>query len=67
MPKVEGLDTDGKLVVSVHPDQVNIGEDGRISISNEELRKFVSDRSSTMAPDLHLILMGSDCGCKCCC
>lgn len=63
--KIEGLDTDGKLVVKVVPEQVQIDRDGNIVIQNKELMEFV--RAKKIDSEAHVILMGSDCGCKCCC
>lgn len=63
--KIEGLDSDGKLVVKVVPNQVHIDSDGNIVIQNRELMAFV--QSKKIDSEAHIILMGSDCGCKCCC
>jgi len=59
------LDTDGKMVIKVVPKQVTIEADGTIKIDNNELKKFLHGKK--IDADTHLILMGSDCGCKCCC
>lgn len=67
MARIEGLDTDGKKIVKVDPSQVVVGKDGTISINNEDLKKFVTEKKEEIAKDLHLILMGSSCGCQCCC
>lgn len=63
--KIAGLDSDGKLVVKVVPKQVHIDKDGNIVINNKELKAFVEKKQ--IDADAHIILMGSDCGCKCCC
>jgi hypothetical protein len=65
MSKPDDVDTDGKFVVKIVPTQVSIGDDGMVKISNKELTKFLS--GARIDQDAHLILMGSDCGCKCCC
>lgn len=59
------LDTDGKLVVKVVPQQVRVMENGMIHIENKELMEFL--RKRTVDENAHVILMGADCGCKCCC
>lgn len=63
--KIEGLDSDGKLVVKVVPNQVEIDKNGNVVINNKELKAFIQNRK--IDTDAHVILMGSDCGCKCCC
>lgn len=63
--KIDGLDSDGKLVVKVVPKQVEIDKDGNVVINNKELKAFIQNRK--IDADAHVILMGSDCGCKCCC
>lgn len=65
MAQPADVDTDGKFVVKVVPSQVTLSDDGMVQISNKELTKFLS--SARIDEDAHLILMGSDCGCKCCC
>ncbi len=62
---IEGLDTDGKKVVKVVPHQVKVDKAGNVIIDNKELREFIE--AGRVNDDAHVILMGSDCGCKCCC
>jgi hypothetical protein len=64
-PSIEGLDTDGKNVLKVVPDQVQIDSDGNIVINNDELKNLLKERP--IDADTHIILMGSECGCQCCC
>lgn len=67
MAKIEGLDSDGKAVVKLDPNQVVIGSDGKIHIESEKLREFLHNKKAGIATDLHVIMMGSSCGCQCCC
>lgn len=67
MPTNPLLDSDGKLVVKVTPNQVTVGPDGKVHIDSRALKDFLDKKTPTMDSDAHIILMGSDCGCKCCC
>jgi hypothetical protein len=67
MAKIAGLDSDGKLIVKIDPKQVVVGADGKISIDSKQLKDFLDDKKKNIAQDLHLIMMGSACGCQCCC
>jgi len=67
MAKIEGLDSDGKAVVKIDPKQVVIGADGKIHIESAKLTEFLHNKKAGIAEDLHLIMMGSACGCQCCC
>jgi len=65
MSKVEGLDTDGKVVLKVDPKHIELNPDGTLKINHPKLQDFL--RSHKKGTDAHLILMGSNCGCQCCC
>ena len=59
------FDTDGKIVIKVDPKQVRLSDDGSIVIDNKDLKKFLAKHQ--IDKDAHVILMGSNCGCQCCC
>ena len=63
--KPTDVDTDGKLVIKIVPAQVSLDKDGMVQISNRDLTEYLS--GSRIDEEAHLILMGSDCGCRCCC
>ena len=67
MPKIEKHEgaLNGEFSVKISKGQIEIDKEGRIIIKDQDLLGFLK-KNNTHAT-ANLVLMGSDCGCKCCC
>jgi hypothetical protein len=62
---IPGLDEDGKFVLHVDPKHIEVDEQGNLKVNHPKMKEFLKNHK--MGTDSHIILMGSNCGCQCCC